>query len=238
MRRPGEFRTRQNWIGAPNCTLNQASFIPPPVEQMQEALAALETYLHSEDPTPPLARLGLIHYQFEAIHPFIDGNGRMGRLLLILLLVHWNLLPVPLLYLSAYFERNRDEYYDLLMTVSQRNTWRDWLVFFLRGVQEQSFAAAKSGRELQDLQRKWLSQLQKADAPGRLFQLVDTLLENPVITVSGTEKRLEVTNRTARQYVQKLVDLGIVSQFGDRSYARVYYSPAIFEILEQDPRAD
>ncbi len=235
---PGEFRTRQNWIGSPGCTLNQASFIPPPVEQMQEGLAGLELYLHSDDSMPPLARLALIHYQFEAIHPFIDGNGRMGRLLLILLLVHWNLLPVPLLYLSAFFERNRDQYYDLLMAVSQRSAWHDWLIFFLHGVQEQSLAAVRSAKELQDLQREWQSRLQKADAAGRLFRLVESLLENPVLTVSAAEKRLGVSNRTARQYVQKMIDLGIVNEYGQKEYGRVYYSPAIFDILEQDITRD
>jgi Fic family protein len=228
---PGEFRTRQNWIGAPGCTLNEASFVPPPVQEMHAALGALEKYLHEENQIPPLARLAFVHYQFEAIHPFIDGNGRIGRLLLILLLVHWNLLPLPLLYLSAYFERNRGSYYDLLTAVSQRSAWREWLVFFLRGVQEQSLAAAQSGKQLQDLQMKWRGQLQKARASALLLQLADSLFENPVISVSSTEKQLKVSNRTARQYVEKMLSLGILKQFGEKNYARLYFAPAIFEIF-------
>lgn len=228
---PGEFRIRQNWIGAPGCTLNEALFIPPPVEEMQIALSAFEKYLHEDDQTPPLARLAFIHYQFEAIHPFIDGNGRIGRLLLILLLVHWNLLPLPLLYLSVYFERNRQQYYDLLMAVSQRSAWREWLVFFLRGVQEQSNDAAQRGKRLQDLQMKWRGELQQARASALLLQLSDSLFETPVISVSLTEKQLNVSNRTARQYVEKLLNLGILKQFGEKNYARLYFAPTIFDIF-------
>jgi Fic family protein len=229
---PGEFRTRQNLIGAPGCTLNEAAFVPPSVEEMHTALGALEKYVHEDDQTPPLARLAFIHYQFEAIHPFIDGNGRIGRLLLILLLVHWNLLPLPLLYLSAYFERNRQQYYDLLMAVRQRSAWREWLVYFLRGVQEQSFDAAQRGKQLQDLQMKWRGQLQHARASALLLQLADSLFETPVISASLTEKQLNVSNRTARQYVEKLLGLGILNQFGDKNYARLYFAPAIFEIFQ------
>lgn len=229
---PGEFRTRQNWIGTHGCTLNEASFVPPPVEGMHAALGVLEKYLHDDDQTPPLARLAFIHYQFEAIHPFTDGNGRIGRLLLILLLVHWNILPLPLLYLSMYFERNRQQYYHSLMAVSQRSAWREWLVFFLRGVQEQSFDAARSGKQLQDLQLKWRGQLQQARASALLLQLADSLLETPVISVSSTEKQLKVSNRTARQYVEKLLKLGILNQFGEKTYARLYFAPVIFDIFQ------
>lgn len=229
---PGEFRTSQNWIGAPACTLNEASYVPPPVDEMTAALGALEKYLYEGDQTPPLARLAFIHYQFESIHPFIDGNGRIGRLLLILLLVHWNLLPLPLLYLSVYFERNRQQYYDLLMAASQRSAWREWLVFFLRGVQEQSFDAAQNAKKLQDLQLKWRGQLQQMRASALLLQLADSLFENPMISVSSTEKQLKVSNRTARQYVEKLLGLGILKQFGEKNYARLYFAPAIFDIFE------
>jgi Fic family protein len=120
---PGEFRRSQNWIGAPGCALGEATYVPPPVPEMQQTLDAFEKYLHAIDPYPPLIRLALIHQQFEAIHPFLDGNGRIGRLLISLLLVHWNLLPSSLLSLSAFFERQRQSYYDLLLAVNQRE-WR------------------------------------------------------------------------------------------------------------------
>jgi Fic family protein len=152
---PGEFRRSQNWIGPPGCTLNQAHFVPPPVPEMNEGLDAFEKYIHGDDPSPPLIRLALIHYQFEAIHPFLDGNGRIGRLLISLLLAHWNLLPLPLLYLSAFFERNRQQYYDLLLAVSERGACSDWVSFFLRGVLAQATDANRRAKRLQDLQAEW-----------------------------------------------------------------------------------
>lgn len=135
---PGEFRRTQNWIGPPGCTLNDATYVPPPPPELMPALAAFESYLHSDGSLPPLIRLALIHYQFEAIHPFLDGNGRIGRLIIVLLMNHWNLLPLPLLYLSAFFHRYRDQYYHLLLMVSQQGAWREWSEFFLQGVAEQS----------------------------------------------------------------------------------------------------
>ena len=127
---PGEFRRSQNWIGGPGATIETASYVPPPVEEMHVCLNDLEKYIHSPSDLPPLIRIGLIYYQFEAIHPFLDGNGRVGRLLVSLLLSAWGLLPQPLLYLSAFFEIHRQEYYDQLLSVSQKGTWEAWLRFF------------------------------------------------------------------------------------------------------------
>ena len=156
---PGHFRRSQNWIGRPGCTLNEAEYVPPPVAEMHEALNALESYLHEPDTYPPLIRLALIHYQFEAIHPFLDGNGRIGRLLLTLLLVHWGLLSLPVLYLSAYFERNRQAYYDGLLAVTKDGAWRAWVLYFLRGVREQSNEAISKAKQLQALQIDWRQRL-------------------------------------------------------------------------------
>ncbi len=142
----------QNWIGRYGTTLRDADYVPPPPPEMLQALDALEGYLQSfTDEHPPLVRLAFIHYQFEAIHPFLDGNGRMGRLLIGLLLRSWELLPLPLLYLSAYFERHRSTYYDLLLAVSQRAAWREWVLFFLNGVLEQARDASDRARRLNDL---------------------------------------------------------------------------------------
>src|SRR5258708_6538401 len=127
---PGKFRSTQNWIGPAGSTLNSATYVPPPVDEMQLALHALEKFIHTDTDIPVLARVGMIHYQFEAIHPFLDGNGRVGRLLIMLLLYGWELLPQPLLNLSAYFEHYRQEYYDRLLAVSQRGQWEEWLLFF------------------------------------------------------------------------------------------------------------
>jgi Fic family protein len=230
---PGEFRTRQNWIGTPNCMLNEASFVPPPVVEMQAALGLLEHYLRDEDRTPPLARLAYIHYQFEAIHPFIDGNGRIGRLLIILLLVHWNLMPMPLLYLSAYFERNRSQYYDLLMAVSQRSAWREWLVFFLRGVQEQSFDAAQRGKQLQDLQADWQKRLAGVRS-ARALLLTNSLFEIPYVTIPQAAKLLNVTYQTADSSIKRLVDAGILKKIGKDSYNKTFAAADILKIILQD----
>ena len=135
---PGEFRRTQNWIGPAGCTLTTATYVPPPVPEMKLALGALEKFLHAPSSLPPLVRLALVHYQFEAIHPFLDGNGRVGRLLMSLLLVTEKLLPQPLLYLSGFFEARRQDYYSHLLSVSQRGSWEPWIMFFLEGVAEQS----------------------------------------------------------------------------------------------------
>jgi Fic family protein len=215
---PGEFRRSQNWIGHPGCTLNEAEFVPPPVREMHKALGAFEKYIYSGDHYPPLIRLALIHYQFEAIHPFLDGNGRIGRLLISLLLVHWELLPLPLLYLSAFFDRRRDEYYDLLLAVSERGAWRDWVEFFLRGVAEQALDAIARAKRLQDLQSEWHARLTQARASTLLLRLVDSLFASPVLTIPQAQDLLGVTYRTAHRHIQKLVDAGILQRIGEPSY--------------------
>lgn len=137
-RTPGELRTSQNWIGPPGCTLNDATYVPPPAEEMRTAFSDLEKYIHSNPEEPPLVQCALIHYQFEAIHPFLDGNGRIGRLLISFFLCERGYLPQALLYLSSFFEKHRDEYYSRLLAVCQKTDWRAWLEFFLRGIAVQA----------------------------------------------------------------------------------------------------
>jgi len=229
---PGEFRRTQNWIGAPGCTLNDATFVPPPVDEMHTALDALEKYLHSEDEYPPLVRLAFIHYQFEAIHPFIDGNGRIGRLLLILLLVHWGLLPLPLLYLSAYFEKHRQAYYDLLLSVSTRGTWREWVEFFMRGVAEQARDAVVRAKQLQNLQAEWRVRLTQARASGLAIRLADTLFDSPFITIPQAQRRLGVKQyHSARRHVQRLVEMGILKPLGAPSYGKTFVAAEIMRVI-------
>lgn len=229
---PGEFRVTQNWIGGE--TIGKAIYVPPPVPEMKTALDAFEKYLQLENKLPPLIRLALIHYQFEAIHPFVDGNGRIGRLLLSLLLVNWNLLPLPLLYLSAYFESRRQTYYDLLLNISQRGAWREWVIFFLQGVATQSLDTLDRAKQLQDLQIFWRDKLNKIRTSTLLLQLVDLLFKTPIISVSEIQKLLKVSNRTARQYVEKLEELDILKQLQERKYARIYYAPAIIYFLTSE----
>jgi Fic family protein len=226
---PGEFRTRQNWIGG--ATIDSAVFVPPPVAEMMSALNAFETYLHSQDTYPPLIRLAFIHYHFEAIHPFVDGNGRIGRLLLSLLLVNWNLLPLPLLYLSGYFESNRQTYYDLLLGVSQNAAWREWVTFFLNGVIEQSKDAEKRIKRIQDLQSSWDRQLQKRRVPALTLGAARALVETPVISGNLLAKRLNVSHQTAMKILGRLESAGIIKELTERKRDRQYFAPEIIKIL-------
>jgi len=229
---PGEFRTSPNWIGPEGCTLNDATFVPPPPDEMNEALTAFEMYLHAENEYPPLVRLAFIHYQFEAIHPFLDGNGRIGRLLLALLLVHWGLLSQPLLYLSEFFERNRDSYYNLLMGVSQRGAWNDWVEFFLVGVGEQATTIAGKARALLELPEKWRSLLTKPGRSSLLPRLADSLVAMPVMTIPQAMEALGVTYRAAQLNVEKLADVGVLKEIhGARP--RTFFAPEVIQILEQ-----
>lgn len=230
---PGEFRRIPNWIGPQGCSIDQAIYIPPPVPDMTRSLYQLEDYLQKEDVNPQLVRVGLAHYQFEAIHPFIDGNGRVGRLLISLLLVHWGLLPLPLLYLSAYFERRREEYYSLLLAVSERGAWEEWLHFFLAGVADQSRDAIRRASQLQDLQARWRHAVTQARSSALLPRLVDNLFERPFVTIPQAAEMLGVTYHSARGNVQRLVDAGILTPLNpDAGYGRMYYAPEVVQIVQ------
>lgn len=232
---PGELRTTQNWIGPAGYTLNEATYVPPPVDAMTETLGDLEKYVHRAPEYPQLVRLALVHYQFEAIHPFVDGNGRVGRLLLALLTVQWNLLPSPLLYLSAYFDRNRDTYYRLLLGVSTRGEWLEWIRFFLSAVISESSDTLSRLRSLQDLRDSWHLQLESQPRTSALtFRLADSLMEQPFITVPAAAKLLGVTYRTAQLHVDRLQHEGILKPRDARRYAKVYEASDILRVLNAD----
>ncbi|RMH75027.1 MAG: Fic family protein [Calditrichaeota bacterium] len=228
---PGEFRRSQNWIGPPGCTLNEATFVPPPPEYLMETLKDFERYLHEEDQHPPLIRLAFIHYQFEAIHPFVDGNGRIGRLLLILLLVGWELLPLPLLYLSAYFERKRQAYYDHLFRVSMEGAWESWIRFFLEGVAEQAADTIDRIKQLQDLQSLWRRKLSQGRVSANLLRLVDHLFEEPIITVTRAATIMGITYPAAQRNIERLVKEGILLPMDDRPYGRAFVCHEILRVL-------
>lgn len=228
---PGEFRKSQNWIGRPGCTLNEAEFVPPPVPEMTAALDAFEKYLHAANSYPPLLRLAFIHYQFEAIHPFLDGNGRIGRLLVTLLLVTWDLLPLPLLYLSAFFEHHRQEYYELLRAVSERGAWQEWVAFFLQGVAEQARDAGARAKRLQDLQREWRERLLQTKASAMLLRLADNLFVTPVVTIPQVQRLLEVAYHTAASYAEKLAKAGILQPQGAPTYGKMYVAEEILKAV-------
>ncbi|MBS1790879.1 MAG: Fic family protein [Acidobacteria bacterium] len=229
---PGEFRRSQNWIGPAGCTLVDATYVPPPVQEMEAALGNLERYLHAESELPPLIRLALIHYQFEAIHPFLDGNGRVGRLLITLLLCHWGLMPQPLLYLSAFFERDRPDYYRLLLSVSQRGEWLEWITFFLRGVEDQSKDAIDRAKKLLDLWQQYRQQFQSVRSSSLLLRLVDELIANPVLTFGRAAALLNITPRAARMNVEKLVEAGIIREISGKQRYQLFIAPEIIHVLE------
>ncbi len=227
---PGEFRTTQNWIGGNSPS--DARFVPPPPAHMHESLDAFEKYLHADDGNPPLLRLGLTRYHFESIHPFVDGNGRIGRLLISLLLVHWKLLPLPLLYLSAFFEQHRQEYYDHLLAVSQKGNWEDWLRFFLNGVAEQARDAIERARRLQDLQQEWRKALRKDKSPVLCLQITDYLFERPVVNSSHLKARFGSSLPTVLRALQRLEKLGIIKEVSGRARNQQFIAAEILSAVE------
>ncbi len=234
---PGQFRKTQNWIGAPGCTLDEARFVPPPPDEMRQCLYQLEHYLHQDNSHPPLVRLGLIHSQFEAIHPFIDGNGRMGRLLIILLMVHWGLLPSPLLYLSEYFERHRQDYYDLLQGVSEQGRWRDWLIFFLQGVREQSAKAVETLRTLQELYNDWRVRVENARLRSRVIaRALELLMARPVLTARALQQAANCSHVAANNALAELARLGIVFAMPGISRRRLFVAQEVMNLLQSPLR--
>ncbi len=246
---PGEFRRSQSWIGTPGCTLSQASYVPPPTTALMDCLGAWETFLHDRN-TPPLVQAALSHYQFEAIHPFLDGNGRVGRLLITLFLVERKILPTPLLYLSAFFEATRRDYYDLLSAVSARGEWETWLVYFLNGIARQSEDALSRAARINTLLESWRIEAGRlspgprgrrpagdggrpSEIPGKLLDLV---AGNPFITINKAAEQLKVAYTTAQRGVEKLARLGILKQVNKTRRDRVYCANAIFSILEEPAR--
>lgn len=230
---PGEFRRSQNWIGPPGCTLVGASYVPPPVEELMDCLGQWENFLHDRT-MPPLIQVALLHYQFEAIHPFLDGNGRVGRLLITLFLIEREILPTPLLYLSAFFEATRSDYYDRLAGVSHHAAWADWLAYFLNGVARMSADALSRAQRINSLLADWRKSV--AGSPSKTpSSLVDLLAENPFWTINKAAERLEVAYTTAQRAVEKLESLGIVERIGDAKRGRVYCAKQIMAILDEPP---
>lgn len=208
---PGEFRKSQNWIGPQGCTLETATFIPPTVEDMEKSMAELEDYMYEDDDVPALIKIALIHAQFESIHPFLDGNGRMGRLLITFWLCQQEILTQPLLYLSYYFKQNRLEYYDRLMAVRTKGDWENWIKFFLRGVATVSDEATESAKKIIGLQNKYSEVLLQNDKSNNNYTvLLNLLFEKPIITKKEISELLGVSLPTANTMVDTFCELGIL----------------------------
>jgi len=229
---PGEFRQSQNWIGSPGATLDEATFVPPPVPEMQECLNQMEKFLHAETRLPPLVEAALVHYQFETIHPFLDGNGRIGRLLVSLLLCQRNVLGKPLLYLSAFFEQHRQEYYELLLKVSSAGAWRKWIEFFLQAVAEQSADAVTRSRRLQELLRSYTQLARDKHMPPTAGQLVELILMKPVINARTAQEFLKVTYPAAQKAISSLEEAGILTEITGRKRDKAYAANEILKVLD------
>jgi len=232
-RQPGEFRKTQNWIGPAGCTLTSATFVPPPVPEMKQALGELEKFLHLEEAMPALIHCGLAHAQFETIHPFLDGNGRVGRLLITFLLCQRHILSRPLLYLSLYLKQHRAQYYDRLMAVRVDGDWEGWLKFFLRGVAEVSVSAAETVRKIlglrEDGRKIFLKHFRNSTLAQRFF---DFLFEQPMFNVRMVEKHLDCSFAKANQLVVQVENYGLIKEITgwqrNRRYKFVPYL-ALFE---------
>lgn len=230
---PGEFRTSQDWIGPAGCTLNTATFVPPTVPDMNVALGDLELFIHQEDFIPALVKIAMIHAQFETIHPFLDGNGRMGRLLITFWLCQQNILTKPLLYLSFYFKKNRAEYYDRLMAVRKNGDWENWIKFFLRGIAEVSDEATESARAILKIKEDATNALYKKDGTNSNYQrLLNYLFEQPFIKRSDVEQYLDVSNPTAGSILEVFCQMNIlVDCTPDKARNKMYAFGKYLDIL-------
>jgi len=232
-RRPGEVRSSQNWIGSPDNRIETAVFVPPPVDDMQRSLGDLEQFIHDDTPIPPLVKIALVHYQFETIHPFLDGNGRLGRLLIVFLLVEQGLLPQPLLYLSAYLERRRSDYYDRLQAVRERGEMHEWLAFFLSGVTEQATDAVNRAERLVDLRETYRQRL--VGDRSSAIEVVDLVFQNPVLTTTRIAQSLDTSLQSALNHVRRLESEGLVAEVpGIRGRSKRWISREIYDVLEPD----
>ena len=224
---PGEFRKRQNWIGAPGCNIATASFVPPPVSEMHQALHDLEKFLQDTMSFPVLIQCGLAHAQFETIHPFLDGNGRIGRLLITFLLCHRGILQQPLLYLSHYLKEHRAEYYDRLMNIRTKGDWEGWLKFFLQGIYNVSQAATATARSILNLREEHRQAVgQKLGGSAYGLRLLDFLFERPIVNVRLVEKNLQCAYITASKTIDQFVELDFLKEITGWQRNRVYrYEP-------------
>jgi len=229
---PGEFRRSQNWIGPAGCTLNDATFVPPPVEEMKEALGDLEKFIHNKDGLDGLIQCAVTHYQFETIHPFLDGNGRIGRLLTILFLCEREYLKYPLLYLSAYFEKNRSQYYEKFLGVSQNGDWSGWFKFFLKAIADESRDAIDNSRAVLALLNSYRSRVEQKRPSMYVFKLLDLISRNPYISIPRTALLLKTSFHTAKAAVEKLQSMKILTETTDKERGKIYCAQELLKIFD------
>jgi len=233
---PGEYRRSQNWIGRPGSTLATATFVPPPPHLLGDALSAWESYLHAESREPDLVKIALLHYQFEAIHPFLDGNGRIGRLLITLFLCSRGILSEPLLYLSSYFERYRDDYYRHLLAASTQGAWRDWLDYFLTGVRETAKEALHDTHQLIDLYQKYRQIMaQEKRVPGACAGVLDALFATPMFSISHYANRHGESFQNVSKAVAFWQAKGLLVEATNQKRNRLFVAPAVLDLTRPKP---
>ncbi len=231
---PGQFRKSQNWIGPSGALLADATFVPPPPVDVIDAMSDFEKFVHSDSKMPPLVKCALIHYQFETIHPFLDGNGRIGRLLITFYLCWQDILNRPLLYLSYYLKRNRQEYYDLLSKVRDKDAYEEWVDFFLKGILEVSDQAASSAKQIISLQKADTQKIVNSGiSSSSAIILLDWLFTAPIVNVSEVAHKLDVTKQTATTLISKLEKIGILKEITGKSRNRYYAYSRYLEILNE-----
>ena len=234
----GAFRKCQVYIGRQDSPIEHAIYVPPPPEQLHSLLDAFERFVNSKNELPLLVRLAMIHYQFEAIHPFEDGNGRLGRLLISLLIDRERALPYLVLYLSAFFERHREQYYAHLLSVSQRGDWSEWIQFFLRGVSDQAIDGVERAQSLVALRNRWAAACQAARASALLLKLMDSLFLNPFVNLARVRSILDVQAQSAQNNINQLIERHILVEVTGQKRNRVYAAMEVLRILDETPAFD
>lgn len=231
---PGEFRHSQNWIGAAGCNLQNARYIPPSVEDMIQAMSDLEKYINGDDELDVLIRTALIHYQFETIHPFLDGNGRIGRLLITLFLMEKKVLSTPALYISYFLKRNRIEYYDRMNEVRLKGNYEQWIKFFLEAVYESAKDAVETIDKLTSLHDNYCLKIKglgrRAKNAMRVFEYLES---NPIIEIQKTAKKLDIAFNTMSSIVKDLTSIGVLEQTSTQSRNRTFAYKEYLEILKE-----
>lgn len=231
-RTPGKFRESQNWIGPPGASLSEAIFIPPPPNLVVSTLGELENFVHTRDDIQPLVKIGLIHAQFETIHPFLDGNGRIGRLLITFYLFWKGVLDRPLLYLSFDLKKHRSEYYDLLMKVRTEGVWEDWMKFFLRGVSETSEEAVNVARNIIELKEDSITRLHENSVSSvHAIKLIDLLFDTPLISVLDVTKKLSISKQTANELIRRFEKINLLREITGKERYKKYLFESYLRII-------
>ncbi len=237
---PGELRSSQNWIGPAGCTLHEALFVPPPPHQVAEDMSQLERFIHADTELPLLVKIGLAHAQFETIHPFLDGNGRVGRLLITFLLCEQGVLQKPVLYLSWFFKQHRQQYYEELQSVRDAGTWEKWLTFFLRGIVEVSGQATETARRIlalrEEHRRVITENFGRAAANGH--RVLEYIYEDPIVSVSNVQRLTGTTYTAANNLVARMADSRILREFTGRTRNRRFMYQSYVDLFhDTEPEA-